>query len=371
VTVARRAPLLRAAIPAALLLAAGAALAYNDDPGADRVFPAFHGPRTSEEVPAGTFAPTHVVYEVRRASHHEAEIHFRDISDRPWAFDFWFPGWQEPGDNPRVALEPFLRTREETVIRIPLRHGRPGMAWSTMVVYDLRGGAEDRGPALSPSREAPAPPVPDGSWMPVLPLVEDQVVLRSSLLARLAPREGGVLAEFLNPSRRDLHFAFAVPGLGVAAGATPRVTVPSGGAASIPVPGGPASLPLPLLRVVVRDLRAGKDAGFLHATDPDADVGWFPLETADGSSPLPKGLVLARLAPAGAGKAAVRFRSRMAGPVRLRFAIPGYQVDSRENPSVTLAPGEEIEVLADLDRPADGRMAFTRLRAFEVSHHED
>ena len=207
--------------------------------------------------------------------------------------------------------------------------------------------------------------------MPVLPIVDDAVVRRSGLLARVVREEGGLAVAFRNPSHLDLHFGFAVPGLGPGVGDTPRSTVRARSETRVALEGGTPTRPLPLLRVVVRDIRAGVDAGHAYALDPDADAGWFALATEDGSAPLPRERLFARVAPVPGGGARVRFRSRLLTPVHFRFLLPGYQGTERENPAMTLPPGTESELEVPLDRPPDPRLALARVRVFEVSHNDE
>jgi hypothetical protein len=348
--------------------AASFAYAYNDGPESERAFPRWLVPHPTRPVDPGAY-PTAISYEVKIAGPHLAEVHLCNLSPTTWHFDFWFPGWQRPGDNDRVHLPP-LGPEHETKILTRLRSGRPGLSTSYMCVYDLRRG-DDAGAALSPLADVADPPLPDETWMPARPLVDDGTVRRSELQARVFEKDGRAVVAFRNPSARDLFFRFEVPALGVAAAAHPRVSLRGGGETSVDVPLVPTVTPLPLLRVVVCDLRVGDDAGTLFSEDRRADLGWLPLATDDDSTALPPGKLLATLSRVDDRRARVRFRSRLRTPVRFRFAVPDYQESVRASDAVTVAPNAETAIEVALDRPADARLAVARLRVFEVSHRDD
>lgn len=354
----------RAAIAIVCAAAASLAYAYNDAPESEQVFPRWFAPKPTCPVEPRLY-PAAVSYEVQVTGHHVAEVHLRNLSPVAWHFDFWFPGWQRPGDNRRVDL-PVLGPDGELKVAVPLRHGRPGLSTSPMRVYELRQGGDD-GPACSPLADVADPQLPDESWMPARPLVDDGTVRRSNLEARVRSDGARAVVGFRNPSARDLHFLFAVPGLGVAAGSTPRVTVAGGSETEVGVPSTAAKLPLSLLRVVVSDLRVGDDTGTLFAVDRSADAGWFPVASEDAPAALPPGKLLATLSPLDAGRVRVRFRSRLPSAVHFRFLVPGYEDAGRAGESVSLPPGEEAESVVALDRAADARIALARLRVFNVA----
>ena len=365
---------------AALALGAGlgasVALAYNDEPDAENVFPTWSPVDTGD--PNTKFNPGWIVYEIYPRGPHEAEIHFRNLSSLTFQFDWFLPaGRQRPGDNARITLRPFFGSREETKVSCTLRQGRPGLSSVRMRVFDLRrddDGGETEFPRPAPEELSDAP---DEGFLSVCGMNDDVVVRRSNLQARVdrAGEAGGASVVFRNPSYRDLHFRFEVPAVGIVRGvpgepqsqAEVRVSVPAGRDVTIPLSARPTSWPYALLRVYVRDLRAGDDTGTLHARDPRDDAGFFPLVASDVPDALPRESVLARAEPGEGRRARVRFRSRLRTPVTLRFVVPGYQQDGRDNDAVTIEPGAEAETTVELDRPADARLGLVRLRAFDVA----
>lgn len=356
---------LRRVAPTAALVAVTAAVAaaYNDDPAADQVFPAWSAVEPASATPR--FNSANVMYEIYAAGTHRAEVHFRNLASSPVHFDYWLAGYQLPGDNERITLGPFVEDRVEVRRTLPLRQLRTGLAAARLTVFDVRIGA-DTGAADAP--RAAVPPVSaDEGWMPVCPLGDDAVVRRSNLAARVAADGAGLRVAFRNPSARDLHFAFALPALGTTRQGAARVRVRAGGEASVTVSGA-AHVPPSLLRVVVRDVRVGEDTGPLYAVDRSADAGWFPLTTSDASLPLPAGKLLALVDRAGERQARVRFRSRLSTEARFRFVVPGFQDANRVSDEVTIAPDTEVERVVDLDRAADARLALVRLRLVDVDH---
>jgi hypothetical protein len=356
-----------AAAIAAVLALSVAAHAYNDDPSADTVYPAWRSVRLASPVPR--FNTTTLCCEVYQTGFHAGEVHWRNLSDEVLRFDFWIPGWQHPRDNARVTLPPYFEARSELKLPLALVHGRPGISSVPVTIFDLVRGTSDDGPREAPLADAAVAAPPDEDWMPAWPLHDDGIVRRSNLAVRFVRGADRTALVFRNPSVRDLHFVYEVPAL-VNVRCDGRVTVLAGRDTSIPLPPAVSALPLPLLRVLVRDVRVGDDTGKLYAEDRNADAGWFPLVTGDGSAALPHDGLLAVVESADGSRARVRFRSRMRSDVRLRFRVPGYQDAGRDNDPVTVAPGSEASADVVLDRAPDARLPLTRLAVFEVSHRD-
>jgi hypothetical protein len=360
----------RAAVAAAFAIAlgvVGTAGAYNDDPEADAVFSPWLAAEPAS--PDRRFMTASVFYEIHAGALHDADVHLRNVTSRTLHFDWWLAGRQKPGDNVRVTLPPFFETREEVRLHVPLRNARPGLDVARMLLYDVRQGLSDTGtPAAAlPATLEDAEPADD--WMQVDAVRDDVVVRRAGLLVRFERAVSGLTAVFHNSSSRDLHFEVDVPGGD--APADSRVHVGAGKDAVVPLAAAPSSFPPALLRVFVHDVRVGDDTGRLYAEDRRRDAGWFPLETSDGSAPLPKEGLLSKVEPSKDGAAIVRFRSRLRTTVRFRFSLPGRRADDHVGEIVELAPGGETEVVAKLDRPADASLVVARVRVTEVAHREN
>jgi hypothetical protein len=349
---------------AVLAASAGAALAYNDDPDVERAFPAWLCVETASATPG--FNAASIFYEIHETGRHAAEAHFRNVSSDRVSFAFWAPGRQRPGDNARVTLAPFLETREETKASLALRHGGPGLAATPLRVFDVRLGRSDATIATLPATvDVPAAIAEDA--MPVRAAKDDVILRRAGLTARVLHSADGSSVVFRNPSARDLHFRFAAPALGRSFHQGDRVSAPAGRETTVTIPAARSGIPPALVRVYVADVRVGEDLGPLYAENRGDDAGWFSLATSDGSSPLPPDKLLAVVEALGAGRARVRFRSRLAATVRLRFVVSSYQRPDRDNGWVTIAPDAEAQVDVVLDAPADARLAVARVRVGDVS----
>jgi hypothetical protein len=354
----------RVAAGVALACVLSVAHAYNEDPDADQVFPAWSAPELA--APVAGFNPWNVFCEIHPGPMHTAEIHLRNMSADTLHFAWWIGGYQRPGDNARVTLRPYLETRQEVKLAAVLRHARPGLTSSKLRIYDLRRGPADEGPADAALHAEPEAPPAGEDWMPACVLHDDSVVRRANLLTRVVVADGVQRVVFRNLSARDLHFRYDVPALGTRD--LPRLEVRAGADVAVAVPGHAPRKPLP--RVNVCDVRIGADTGKLYAEDRSADAGWFPLATSDASDPLPHDALLAIVEPAGADAARVRFRSHLRTQVRLRFVLPAYQSSACENDAVTVEPGADAETIVALDRDGGARVALAHLRVFEVSHKD-